>query len=96
MHAVRTSRFTWLCGASVAFSGYAFLVACTARPDQLPEVAAKPVYRISGASAGPPSDAKPTVPNVQTIRMGENPTAVFDADSHRDRMNATSRPNDDR
>jgi hypothetical protein len=88
MHAVGTSRFTWFCAASVAFSGYAFLVACTAQPDQLPEVAAKPVYRISGASAGRPSDAKQKVPKVQTIRMGENPTAVFDADSHRDMRKA--------
>ena len=89
MHAVWARRFTCFCAASVAFSGYAFLVACTA---QLPEVAAKPVYRITGASAGPPSDAKQPVPNVQTIRMGENPAAVFDANSHRDRPNPASRP----
>jgi hypothetical protein len=88
MHAARTSRFAWLCAASVAFSGYAYLVACTAQLDQLPEVATTPVYRISGASAGRPSDAKQTVPNVQTIRMGENPTAVFDADNHRDMREA--------
>jgi hypothetical protein len=84
MHAVGVSRFTWFCAASVAVSGYAFLVACTALPDQLPEIAAKPVYRITGTSAGPPN-AKQPVPKVQTIRMGENPTAVFNADSPSDR-----------
>jgi hypothetical protein len=60
MHAVRTSRFTWLCGASVAFSGYAFLVACTARLDQLPEVAAN-----QSTGSAEPRRARPATRNQQ-------------------------------
>jgi hypothetical protein len=92
MHAVGTSRLAGFCPESVAFSGYVLLVACTAAPDQSPDVAAKPVYRITGASVSAPGGAKQPVPKVQTIRMGETPTPVFDADSHRDRTNATGPP----
>jgi hypothetical protein len=55
---------------AVALICCAFVVACTGSTEPSPDVVTKPVYRINGASAAP-TEMRQEVPQVQTIRMGE-------------------------
>ena len=65
------SRWTKARQLCIAFIGCAVVAACTSLLEPRPDVEVKPVYKVTGASAGNVA-TRQEVPMVQTMRRGED------------------------